>query len=208
MKRLRIKLKNQSKKPLKGKRRHKMFPRDKVELHQKQQSTLKKPTETKIPNIGTIWGKLIQRNLLSFKDPLGFSKTVFIKTTYFEDDLVNYFFENQIKQTCQTVKHFNKEDPLKIFGNNKTTFTSGKILHKNNYEDFALEILKEKTISLCGQQVKTTGVPGVFYSEECSELKNGNLKITMEMFLSSVVDTLKFEILNEREIFMKIRTLQ
>ena len=44
--------------------------------------------------IGTIWGKLIQRNLLSFKDPLGFSKTVFIKTTYFEDDIVNYFFEN------------------------------------------------------------------------------------------------------------------
>ena len=49
MKRLRMKLMNQSKKPLKGKRRHKMFPRDKVELHQKQQSTLKKPTETKIP---------------------------------------------------------------------------------------------------------------------------------------------------------------
>ena len=28
--------------------------------------------------IGTIWGKLIQRNLLSFKNPLGFSKTVFL----------------------------------------------------------------------------------------------------------------------------------
>ena len=59
--------------------------------------------------IRTIWGKLIQRNLLRFKDPLGFSKTVFIKTTYFEDDLVNYFFENQGEQTCQTIKHFNKE---------------------------------------------------------------------------------------------------
>ena len=152
--------------------------------------------------IGTIWGKLIQRNLLSFKDPLGFSKTVFIKTTYFEDDLVNYFFENRGEQTCQTIKHFNKEDPVKIFGNNKTTFISGKILHKNKYEDFALEILEEKAISLCGQQVKTTGVPGVFYSEESSELKTGNLKITMEMFLSSVVDTLNFELLKEREIFL------
>ena len=27
--------------------------------------------------IGTVWGKLIQRNFLSFKDPLGFSKIVF-----------------------------------------------------------------------------------------------------------------------------------
>ena len=27
--------------------------------------------------IRTIWGKLIQRNLLGFKDPLGFSKPVF-----------------------------------------------------------------------------------------------------------------------------------
>ena len=111
---------------------------------------------------GTIWGKLIQRNLLSLKDPLGFSKTVFLKTTYFEDHLVNFFFENQGEQTCQTIKHFNKEDTVKFFGNNKTTFISGKILHKNKYEDFALEVLEEKAISLFGQQVKTTGVPGVF----------------------------------------------
>ena len=152
--------------------------------------------------IGVIWGKMIQRNLLSFKDPLGFSKTVFIKTTCFEDDLVNYFFvENQGEQTCQTIIHFNKEDTVTIFGNNKTTFISGKILHKNKYEDFALEILEEKAISLCGQQVKTTGVPGVFDSEESSELKTGNLKITMELFLSSVVDTLNFELLKERGIF-------
>ena len=101
--------------------------------------------------IATIWEKLIQRNLLSFKDPLGFSKTIFIKTTYFEDDLVNFFFENEGEQTCQTIKHFNKEDQVKILGNNKTTFISGKILHTNKYEDFALEILEEKAISLCGQ---------------------------------------------------------
>ena len=94
-----------------------------------------------------------------------------------------------------------KEDPVKIFGNNKTTFISEKILHKNKYEDFALEILEEKAISLCGQQVKTTGVPGVFYSEESSELKTGNLKITMEMFLSSVVNSLNIEFLKEREFF-------
>ena len=56
----------------------------------------------------------------------------FIKTTFFQDDLVNYFFENQGEQTCQTTKHFNKEDPEKIFGNNKTTFISRKILHKSN----------------------------------------------------------------------------
>ena len=57
--------------------------------------------------------------------------------------------------------------------------------------------------------MKTTGVPGVFYSEESPELKTGNLKITMEMFLSSVVDTLNFELLKEREnFFMIIRTLQ
>ena len=99
------------------------------------------------------------------------------------------------------IKHFNNADPVKIFGNNKTTFISRKNLHKNKFEDFALEILEEKAISLCGQQEKTTGVPGVFYSEESSDLKTGNLRITMEMFLSSVVNTLNFELLKEREIF-------
>ena len=121
--------------------------------------------------IETNWGKLIQRNLLSFKDPLGFPKTVFVKTTLFEDDLVIYFFENQYKQTCQTIKNVNKEDPAKIFGNNKTTFISCKISHKNKYEDFALEILEEKAI-LCGQQVKVTGIPGVFYFREKFRTKN------------------------------------
>ena len=42
MKRLRIKLRNQSKKPLKGKRKQKMFPREEVQLHQELLSTLKK----------------------------------------------------------------------------------------------------------------------------------------------------------------------
>ena len=87
---------------------------------------------------------MLQRNLLNFKDLLGFSKTVFIKTTYFEDDLVNFFFENQSEQICQTIKHFNKEDPAKTFGNNKANFISEKILHKNKTEDFALEILEGK----------------------------------------------------------------
>ena len=75
------------------------------------------------------------------------------------------------------------------------------VLHKNKYEDFALEILEEKGTSLCGQQVKTIGVPGVLYSEESSELKTGNLKITIEMFLSSVFDTFNFKFLKEREFF-------
>ena len=57
--------------------------------------------------------------------------------------------------------------------------------------------------------MKTTGVPGVFYSEKSLEVKIGNLKITMEMFLSSAVDIFIFEILKKREIIlMKIRTLQ
>ena len=46
------------------------------------------------------------------------------------------------------IKHFNNADPVKIFGNNKTTFISGKNLHKNKFEDFALEILEEKAISV------------------------------------------------------------
>ena len=62
---------------------------------------------------------------------------------------------------------------------------------------------------LCGQQVKTTGFPGVFYSGENSELKTGNPKVTMKTFLSSIVDTFNFELLKERKVFlMKIRTLQ
>ena len=82
---------------------------------------------------GTIWSKLLEQNLLNFKDPLVFSKTVFIKTTYFENNLV-IFFDNQGEQTGQTITHFNEEDPAKIVGNNKTTFISGKILSlKNDY---------------------------------------------------------------------------
>ena len=47
---LRMKLKNQSKKTLKRKRRHKMLPWEEVQLHQNVQSTLeKKAAETKIP---------------------------------------------------------------------------------------------------------------------------------------------------------------
>ena len=69
--------------------------------------------------------------------------------------------------------------------------------------------MEEKAISLCGQRVKPTGVPGVFYYEESSKLNTCKLKVTMEMFLSSVVDTLNFELLKEREIFlMKFRNLQ
>ena len=135
-------------------------------------------------------------------DPLVFSKTVFIENTFFADDLVNYCFENQGEQTCQTIIHFNKENPANIFGNNKSTFISAKILHKNKYEDFELQILDEKAISFCGQQFKIIRVPGLFYSEESSELKTNNLKTTMEIFLSSFIDTFNFELLKEKEIFL------
>ena len=56
--------------------------------------------------------------------------------------------------------------------------------------------------------MKPTGVQGVFYSEDSPDLKTVEFKITMEMFLSSVVDTLNFELPKERNFFMKIRTLQ
>ena len=65
------------------------------------------------------------------------------------------------------------------------------------------EILEEKAISVRGQQVKTIGVPGVFYSEESSEQKTVNIKITIEMLLSSVIDTFKFKHLKERESFWR-----
>ena len=85
-------------------------------------------------------------------------------------------------------------------------FISRKTLHNDKYENFALEILEEKAISLCGQQVKLTGVSGVCYSKKNSEL---NLKIIIEMFLSRVIDTFNFQHLKENKIYlMKIRTLQ
>ena len=47
---LRMKLKNQSKKSLKGKRRQKRLPREEVQLLQNLQSTMKKNRRNKIPN--------------------------------------------------------------------------------------------------------------------------------------------------------------
>ena len=41
------------------------------------------------------------------------------------------FFENQGEQTCQTIEHFNKDDPAKNFGNKKTTFYQRKLLSEN-----------------------------------------------------------------------------
>ena len=107
--------------------------------------------------------------------------------------------EKQGGQTCRTIKHFIKEDLAKNFGNSKTTFINGKKYTKTKDKDFALEILEKRSISLCGQQVKTTGVPAVFYAEESSKLKTGNLKINMEMLLSSINDTFNFELFKKRE---------
>ena len=99
----------------------------------------------------------------------------------------------------KTIKHFNKEDTAKTLVTRP--LLSAEKFYIKKYGDFALEILEEKAISLCGQQVKITRAPEVYYSEESSELKTGNLKITMEMFPSCVVDTFNFNILKEREIF-------
>ena len=65
-------------------------------------------------------------------DSLGFSKTVFIKTTHFEDYLVNFFFENHCKQTCQTIKHFNKEDPAKFLVTTRPHLSAEKFYTKTN----------------------------------------------------------------------------
>ena len=64
--------------------------------------------------IGTIWGKLLQRNLLNFKEPLGISKTVFIKTKHFEDDLV-IFFKNMVSKHVKRVIIFIKRTMQKSF---------------------------------------------------------------------------------------------
>ena len=55
--------------------------------------------------------------------------------------------------------------------------------------------------------MKKTGNPGVFYSEESSELKTGNHKKTVELFLPRVIDILIFKLPKERYL-MKIRMLQ
>ena len=97
------------------------------------------PRGEKLNGNVVINAKKIQRNILrkvattkpiKLKDHLGFPKTVPINTIYFENNIHG-------KQTCQTIEHFNKEGPAKIFGNNKTTFISSKTLLKTNYEDFA-----------------------------------------------------------------------
>ena len=96
--------------------------------------------------------KLLQRNQLNFKDHPGFSKDVLIKTIFFEEVIVICFdFENQCKKTCQAIKHFSTEGPAIIFGNNKTTFIRGRILHEKKCKDLALEVVEKKAISLCGK---------------------------------------------------------
>ena len=130
-------------------------------------------------------GEAATEKPINFKNPLNFSKTVFIKTTYFEDNLVNYFFENQSEQTWRTIKHFNKvirRTLKKFLVTTRPILSAEKFLDKIKYKDIALEFSEGKSISLCRQQVETNRVPGVFYSEESSELKTDNLKISMEMF--------------------------
>ena len=55
--------------------------------------------------------------------------------------------------------------------------------------------------------MKITKVLSDFYPEEKSAPKTGIIKITLEMSLSSVIDTFNFKLLTEREFLMKIRML-
>ena len=54
------------------------------------------------------------------------------------------FFENRGKQTCQTIKNLNKEDPAKFFVATRPLVSAEKIYIK--YEYFAFEILEERQI--------------------------------------------------------------
>ena len=78
-------------------------------------------------------GKLLQRNLINFKEPLGFSKIVFIKTTYFEENLVN-FFVLKIKVS----NHFKRSNTLlrrtlqKYLVTTRTRLSAKKFYTKTN----------------------------------------------------------------------------
>ena len=63
------------------------------------------------------------------------------------------------------------EDPAKFFGNNKA-LSAAKNFYIIKFKK--LEVLEEKAVSLCEQQVKIT--PSVFNSKKRSELTTGNLK--------------------------------
>ena len=43
------------------------------------------------------------------------------------------------------IKHFNKEDPAKIFGNNKTPFLRRKTLQENKYETFCIRKVRAES---------------------------------------------------------------
>ena len=81
-----------------------------------------------------------------------------------------------------------------FFANNKTSFISEKVLHKNKTEDLALE-----PSVFCGQQVKNWGSV-VAFLKKISQLATGYLKMTLETFLW--VDKFNLEGLTSRDLFL------
>ena len=81
----------------------------------------------------------------------------------------------------------------------RQVFSSKKILHKNEIEDFALQIVEIKFP--CGQMLKLTESSGVFYSKKKSKRATSDIRETMEMFLLSCIHNLNFQLLEVREIF-------
>ena len=112
--------------------------------------------------IGTIWGKLLKRNLLNFKDHLVFSITVFINTKSFEDDLVNFFLKIKASKQVKRSNTLSRRTLQKFLVTTKYFCQRKKFYTTTYMKIFAVEILDEKTVSLCRQQVKAAGVPVVF----------------------------------------------
>ena len=69
--------------------------------------------------------KSATKKILYFIDPLAFSKTVFIKNTSLDRDLMN-FSVNEDRQLCRNIELFNEDCLAKQLGANKTTFNDKK----------------------------------------------------------------------------------
>ena len=57
---------------------------------------------------------------------------------------------------------FSTAGPCKNFCQQQDHFINGKMLNKNKFDDFVVQLLKETSISLCRQQVKITGAQMFF----------------------------------------------
>ena len=76
-------------------------------------------------------GKAGSKKLLNIEDLLCFSKPVFIKTTYFVDNLEIYFPRKSRQANMSNDQRLLPGGPCKNFAKNKASFISGKSLHQN-----------------------------------------------------------------------------